>query len=157
MVPVPISCNRAAHHITAKRFATVKQIALAAAMFLATTTTAAAQQAVELTRELLNETWAVIEVKGNAAEGDVATISFAEELAQGSTPCVVPWTAQYKINLPAVQIWDVQAPAYNCPAARRTSEFLLILEDVRSARTSSEGLELIGPDGKRLMLLTAGG
>ena len=135
----------------------MKHIALAAALFVATTTPAAAQQAVELTRELLNETWAVIDVKGKAPEGDVTTISFAEELAQGSTSCAVAWTARYKINLPAVEIWDVQAPAYDCPSAARTTEFLLLLEDVRSARTSSEGLELIGSDGKRLMLLTAGG
>ena len=124
---------------------------------LTVATTASAQTAVPLTRELLNDHWVVIELNGKQPTSDPATISFANELAEGTTQCRHTWTARYQITLPGVAIHDVQAPAYNCPSAAEVTEFLITLESVKRAKTSPDGLELLDARGKRLMLLNSGG
>ena len=110
-----------------------------------------------LSRQLLNETWTVIELNGKRGESDPATITFDGELASGQTQCQVGWTAQYTISLPKVSLFDVQAPAYSCDAAKQTTEFLMTLEQVARVRNGRDGLEFYDAKGKRVMLLTAGG
>lgn len=122
-----------------------------------------AQTAVPLTNELFDLSWVVVEYegKGDSHGGGPATFFVADRKdgdVTGDTDCGTEWTAKMKIKLPLVSFSNVDAfISDECPAFRNTIAIMTALEKVRSAKTSGEGLEFLGADGKRLMLLVAGG
>jgi len=133
----------------------------ACALFLGST--AMAQEAVKLTDELFTLPWVIAEFEGQSdAEFVTApTLSMFEVKSRdvgGDTPCGNSWNAKIDMDLPAVSITEVEAfYSDECPVYRDTIALLNALEQVSVARTGLDGLELIAPDGRRLMLLVAGG
>lgn len=124
---------------------------------------AQAQSAVPLTDELFTFAWVVTELEGQVEAPLITPATFyvfdlADGDVGGDTPCGNSWNAKIKIDLPQVSITDVEAfYSDECPAFRNTIALLEALEQVNSAQTSPEGLELLAEDGRRLLLLNAGG
>lgn len=122
--------------------------------------TAMAQEAVKLTDDLFTLPWVIAEFEGQSDAEFVTAPTFGmfESDVGGDTPCGNSWNAKIDMDLPAVSITEVEAfYSDECPVYRDTIALLNALEQVSVARTGLDGLELIAPDGRRLMLLVAGG
>ncbi|MDQ2065572.1 hypothetical protein Q9295_04250 [Xinfangfangia sp. CPCC 101601] len=136
-------------------------IVLTASVFLGRA--AHAQEAVPLSDELFTWSWVMTDYAGRTDVEIVTPPTFyvfdrADGDVGGDTPCGDSWNAKIAIDLPKVAFSEVEAfYSDECPASRNTIAILEALEAVVAARTSSEGLELIGQDGDRLILLNAGG
>lgn len=121
------------------------------------------QEAVALTDELFTWSWVITDYAGRSDAEIVTPATFyifdrADRDVGGDTPCGDSWNAKIDIDLPAVTISEVEAfYSDECPAYRETIALLGALEAVSAARTTPDGLELIGSDGQRLILLNAGG
>ena len=114
-----------------------------------------------LSKELMAETWTVIEVNGKPHQSDPASLTLQGGQASGNTQCGGNWTAQYTLNLPRVALSNVQsdAPAPACGAVEKTetAAFLKTLVQVKRMRNTANGLYFFDAKGKRVMVLTAGG
>lgn len=124
---------------------------------------AVAQEAVPLTDELFTRSWVIADFEGRSDVEFVTPPTFyifeiKDRDVGGDTPCGDSWNAKIDIDLPSVTITEVEAfYSDECPAYRDTMAIIKALEQVTAARTSTDGLELIASDGRRLMLLNAGG
>lgn len=124
---------------------------------------AVAQQAVPLSDELFDYAWVVIDYEGQSDAPVIAPTTFyvfdrGDGDLGGQSPCDVDWNAKIEIDLPAVRITDVHGfNSDECPAFRDVNAFFAALEQVTQAQTSPEGLELLAEDGRRLLLMVAGG
>lgn len=142
-----------------KRFATLSVAAAIGTCF----GTANAQEAVPLTPELFTYAWTVVEIEGQVDVEAVGPTTFFVADAQdrdvgGYTPCGDSWNGKIELDLPAVSFTDVDAfISDECPAYKNTVALIEALEKVTAAKTSPEGLEFLAEDGRRLLLLNAGG
>ena len=120
---------------------------------------ASAQTAAPLTPSLLQWTWWVTEFPGKHDDSPAPTffIDAEQQFVTGKTACDTDWSARVAIKFPKISISDVQAPAYECEHAKEVSRFLTIVEEAERFRTSPDGLEILGKDGQRLMLMVSGG
>lgn len=122
-----------------------------------------AQEGVPLTEELFTLPWVIADFEGQSDIEYVTPPTFgifeiADRDVGGDTPCAHSWNGKIDLDLPAVTISEVEAfHSDECPADRDTMTLLKLFEQVAAARTGVDGLELVASDGRRLMLLVAGG
>lgn len=140
----------------------MKKLMAAALLALAAPQTAIAQDAPAppLNVAMFNETWAVIDFAGKTTSTYPPMITFTEGLTvAGKTPCATGWSGRLRLNLPQLRIANVTANGDNCSADAKadSARFLAVLEQVHSARSGQDGLELLDAAGERVMLLVMGG
>ncbi|MBK1793340.1 hypothetical protein JHL21_02370 [Devosia sp. WQ 349] len=122
-----------------------------------------AQEAVPLTDELFDLHWVAIEYEGKIEGVELAPTTLVVSDREfghvgGQTGCETDWTAKVEIALPKVTFSEVEGfYEDSCPAYKNTIALLNALEQVSYAETSPEGLELKAEDGRRVMLMVAGG
>lgn len=135
----------------------MKTSILAASLAFCLSATAHAQNVPLLSETLFETSWAVIGFEGTGGSDFVPIISLKGQEASGDTGCGTDWTSHVSVNLPAIRFTKVEGALKGCDSPARASRFLEALRQVRSTRTSPDGLELLGQDGSRLLLLVAGG
>lgn len=120
---------------------------------------AAAQTAVPLERSLLDYQWWVIDFAGKQGGGAAPTFRLTDDhhIVVGTTQCETDWSARVHLNFPEIHFETPQTGAFACEGAADVNRFLLALEKATRFRTSPDGLELIDTDGKRVVLMVAGG
>ena len=119
-----------------------------------------AQEAVPLTYELLEATWAIVEYEGKVFAGEgPPMLGFAGAEISGVLPCGGAFTGKTTADLPAVAVQDLQAdaPAATCAEPGEDAKFLGLLARVVRLDTTPEGLGYFDAAGQRLMLGTMGG
>lgn len=138
----------------------MRKLTFAACLALTPAVSLQAQEAVPLTYELLEMTWAVADYEGKIFAGQgPAMISFAEGKVSGLLPCGGSFTGKTTAELPAVAVQDLQgsAPPAACEQPGEDAKFLDLLVRVVRLDTTPEGLGYFDAAGNRLMLGTMGG
>lgn len=120
---------------------------------------AAAQSAVPLEPSLLEWTWWVTDFTGKTPDSEAPTFLLGDDnkIVTGKTACGTDWWATVTLDFPKIAITDVQATAYDCPHAKDVTKFLTVLESASRFKTSPEGLEILGSNGRRVLLMVSGG
>lgn len=136
-----------------------KMFAVAGLMAVLLPVQAMAQQAVQLSPDLLQNSWVVTDFEGKQIDSELPTFRMDDDnkIVIGQTQCGNDWNADTKVHFPHIEITNVQTGAFDCGAASDVNRFLLALEKADHFHTSAEGLELRDKDGKRIALMVAGG
>lgn len=138
----------------------MKKLAFAACLALMPALPLTAQEAVPLTYELLEMTWAVTEYEGRVFAGQgPAMVSFAEGKVSGVLPCGGSFTGRVSGDLPVVAVQDLQGspPPAACDQPGEDAKFLDVLGRVVRLDTTPEGLGYFDAADRRLMLGVLGG
>lgn len=120
---------------------------------------AGAQIGVPLEPTLLQWTWWITKFKGKAETGETPTFAMDDDhqSIRGKTACGSDWWADVDLDFPKIKIDNVQGTAYDCPASKEVTKFLTLLESADRFHTGPNGLELLDANGRRIMLMVAGG
>lgn len=115
----------------------------------------------EVTPQSFEAQWVAVEFEGqtlDAAYDSPATLVTSFSDIGGQTPCDTGWSGRVSFDWPKMKIEDVQSYYDDsCPAYKDTIAFLDALEKVDRVEAKPEGIELQSAEGKRLILLNAGG